>query len=179
MFENEKKSNMKISKDDKETFERMVDEYEKPIFNVAFRMVNDYEDAMDITQTAFVKAYENLDRYDPSHKFFSWLYKIAVNESINHINRRKRSTKLNRDFTLGQTMPDEHSLQSETTEHLQSGLMKLKFDYRVVVILRHFLSFSYKEISEILDIPEKTTKSRLYSGRQQLRDILVKQGYVR
>lgn len=179
MFENEDKPNMRISKDDKETFERMVDRYERPIFNVAFRMVNDYEDAMDITQTAFVKAYENLDRYNPSHKFFSWLYKIAVNESLNHINKRKRSANLKRDFALSQKTPDECFSQSETTEQLQNGLMKLKFDYRVIVILRHFLSFSYKEISEILDIPEKTTKSRLYTGRQQLRDILVKQGYTR
>ncbi|KPJ60904.1 MAG: hypothetical protein AMJ46_04220 [Latescibacteria bacterium DG_63] len=170
---------MTISKDDRETFERMVDKYEKPIFNVVFRMVNDYEDAMDITQTTFVKAYENLHRYDPTHKFFSWLYKIAVNESLNHINKRKRSARLNRDFALGQKTPDEYFTQSETAEQIQDGLMALKFDYRVVVILRHFLSFSYREISEILGIPEKTTKSRLYTGRQQLRDVLVRQGYAR
>ncbi|UCF79435.1 MAG: sigma-70 family RNA polymerase sigma factor [Candidatus Eiseniibacteriota bacterium] len=170
---------MKFSKGDRKAFERMVDRYEKPIFNVAFRMVNDYEDAMDITQTAFVKAYENLDRYDPSHKFFSWIYKIAVNESLNLIKKRKRSANLNRDFALGQTTPDEYFAQSETAELLQDGLMELKFDYRVVVILKHFMSFSYKEIGEILGISEKTTKSRLYTGRQQLRDILVKQGYER
>jgi RNA polymerase sigma-70 factor (ECF subfamily) len=179
MYENKDKSNMRISKDDREAFERMIEKYEKPIFNVAYRMVNDYEDAMDITQTAFVKAYENLDKYDPSHKFFSWLYKIAVNESLNHINKRKRTAKLKRDFAMGQRTADEHFAQSETAELLQDGLMELKFDYRVVVILRHFMSFSYREISDILGIPEKTTKSRLYTGRQQLREILVRQGYVR
>ena len=168
---------MKFSKDDRKAFERIVDKYEKTIFNIAFRIVNDYEDAMDITQTAFMKAYENIDSYNPSHKFFSWLYKITVNESLNHLNKKKRTEKLDNNVAINLESPEEYTAHSEISRRLQYALMKLKFDYRIVVILRHFNSLSYREIGDVLDIPEKTVKSRLFTGRQLLRDILIKQGY--
>jgi len=175
---------MRIVKGDREAFEAIVERYQKPIFNVAYRMVNDYEDAMDITQLSFIKAYENLDKYDPSHKFFSWLYRIAVNESLNHVSKRKRQTRLAYDpgsscgFGRQDYTPEDVVEQSETDVLLQSALTQLKFDYRLVVILRHFLSLSYREIGDIIDVPEKTVKSRLFTGRQLLKDILVEQGYV-
>ena len=171
-------------KGDKEAFGAIVDRYQRAIFNVAYRMVNDYEDAMDITQSAFIKAYENLDKYDPSHKFFSWLYRIAINESLNHVSRRKRQTRLA--YEPGDSLrydgqvhsPADPVEESETDAMLQGALVQLKFDYRLVVILRHFLSLSYREIGEIIDVPEKTVKSRLFTGRQMLKEILVGQGYV-
>lgn len=175
---------MKIVKGDREGFEAIVDRYQKAIFNVAYRMVNDYEDAMDITQVSFMKAYENLDRYDPSHKFFSWLYRIAVNEALNHVSKRKRQSRLTYEpgdscnYEGAAHTPEDHAAQSETGELLQNALMELKFDYRLVVILRHFLSLSYREIGEIVNVSEKTVKSRLFTGRQLLKDLLVEQGYV-
>ncbi len=173
-----------LAKGDRKAFEAIVDRYQKAIFNVAYRMVNDYEDAMDITQLSFIKAYENLDKYDPSRKFFSWLYRITINEAINYITKNKRHSRLSYDPSLANeprshgVSPEEHLSQSETDALLQGSLMQLKFDYRVVLILRHFMSFSYREIGEIVELPEKTVKSRLYTGRQLLKDILVGQGYV-
>lgn len=175
---------MTPAKGDKEAFGAIVDRYQKAIFNVAYRMVNDYEDAMDITQSAFIKAYENLDKYDPSHKFFSWLYRIAINESLNHLSKRKRLARLayepgdSRMYGAGVRSYEDPAEQSETDAVLQGALAQLKFDYRLVVILRHFLSLSYREIGEIIDVPEKTVKSRLFTGRQLLKEILVEQGYV-
>jgi RNA polymerase sigma-70 factor (ECF subfamily) len=172
---------MKPVKGDREAFGAIVEQYQRAIFNVAYRMVNDYEDAMDITQSAFIKAYENLDSYDPSHKFFSWLYRIAVNESLNHVSKRKRQTRLayepadSSEYGGHGRSPDDPVEQSETDAMLQSALVSLKFDYRLVVILRHFLSLSYREIGEIIDVPEKTVKSRLYSARQRLSELLVGQ----
>jgi len=171
-------------KGDRETFGAIVDRYQKAIFNVAYRMVNDYEDAMDITQSTFIKAYENLDSFDPSHKFFSWLYRIAVNESLNHISRRKRQARLayeprdSREYGVEPRSPEDPAEQGETDEMLRSALTQLKFDYRLVVILRHFLNLSYREIGDIVDAPEKTVKSRLFTARQLLKEILVEQGYV-
>ena len=175
---------MRPVKGDRESFGAIVDRYQRAIFNVAYRMVNDYEDAMDITQSAFIKAYENLDKYDPSHKFFSWLYRIAINESLNHVSRRKRQTRLA--YEPGDSLryggqvhsPGDPVEESETDAMLQGALAQLKFDYRLVVILRHFLSLSYREIGDIIDVPEKTVKSRLFTGRQMLKEILVEQGYV-
>ncbi len=162
----------------KESFAAIVRAHSRAIFNVAYRIANDYEDAMDITQTTFLKAYERLDTYDPSHKIFSWLYKIAVNEAINCVNRRKRSEPLGEDDPVSDPGPDDACAQNETSRQLQRALLGINVDYRTVVVLRHFQDLSYEEIGDILAIPVKTVKSRLFTGRRLLRDVLLKQGYA-
>jgi len=169
---------MKDSKLDRETFGTIVQKYSKAIFNAAFRIVNDYEDAMDITQTAFTRVYERLDRYDPSHDIFSWLYKIAVNEAITFAKRKSRSVELDPDECAQLRSPEAECIQNETSTQLQKALMALALDYRTVLILRHFHDLSYREIAEILGIPEKKVKWRLFTGRQMLREQLLKQGYT-
>jgi RNA polymerase sigma-70 factor (ECF subfamily) len=163
---------------DRETFGAVVHRYGKAIFNVAYRIVNDYEDAMDITQTTFTKTYERLDRYDPSHNIFNWLYKIAVHESINFAKHRSRTVPLDDDFAPAPETTDETCIQNETSKRIQTALMTIPPDYRTVVVLRHFHDLSYAEIAAVLDIPEKTVKSRLFSGRRMLRDSLLKTGYA-
>ena len=162
----------------KETFASIVREYSRAVFNIAYRIANDREDAMDITQTTFLKAYERLNTYDPSHKVFSWLYKIAVNEAINCVNRRKRMEPLGEDDPALDPGPEEECAQNETSRELQHALRDIDLDYRMVVVLRHFQDLSYREIGDILDIPERTVKSRLFTGRRLLRDVLLKQGYA-
>jgi RNA polymerase sigma-70 factor (ECF subfamily) len=176
MSEKDSKLIVKSSRGDRKAFESIVREYEKPIFNIAYRMTGNYEDAMDITQSVFVKAYEKFSTYDASRKLFSWLYKIAVNESINNINRGKRVQKLNPESAASQKGPEEHLSQVETGEQIQDALRALNLDYRLVLVLKHFLDLSYSEIGELLQIPEKTVKSRLFTGRQLLKDLLLKQG---
>ncbi len=163
---------------DRETFEEAVHRYSKAIFNAAYRIVNDYEDAMDITQTTFVKAYERLNRYDPSHHIFSWLYKIAVHESINFAQRKRRMVPLENDLDPAPDASDEACIQNETSERIQRALMTIPLDYRTIIVLRHFHDLSYAEIAAILDVPEKTVKSRLFTGRRLLRDSLLKAGYA-
>jgi RNA polymerase sigma-70 factor, ECF subfamily len=162
----------------RETFASIVREYSRAVFNIAYRIANDREDAMDITQTSFLKAYERLDTYDPSCKIFSWLYKIAVNEAINCVNRRKRLEPLGEDDAALDPGPEEECAQNETSRELQRALLDINLEYRTVVVLRHFQNLSYREIGDILDIPEKTVKSRLFTGRRLLKDVLLKQGYT-
>jgi len=169
---------MKGSKLDREAFGVVVQKYGRPIFNAAFRIVNDYEDAMDITQTAFMKVYERLDRYDSSHNIFSWLYKVAVNEAITFVKRKSRYVELDGDISADPGTPETDCVQNETSRFLQKALMGLGLDYRIVLILRHFHDLSYREIGALLGINEKTVKSRLYTGRQMLRELLVKQGFT-
>jgi RNA polymerase sigma-70 factor (ECF subfamily) len=169
---------METAKVNRDTFESVVREYTKAVFNIAFRIVNEYEDAMDITQTTFLKAYENIDSYNPSHAIFSWLYKIAVNESINLIKRKKRTVLLDSDLGLQVDGPESEYAQNETSKQLQKALMTLSVEYRTVLILRHFQDLSYREIGVILGIPERTVKSRIFSGRRLLRESLLKQGYT-
>lgn len=176
MSEDTSNPKLEISGDDPKAFERIVDEYEKKIFNLVYRMVNNYEDAMDITQTAFMKAYDKRDYYNPNYNVFSWLYKIAVNEAINFIQKRKRTVTLAYDPVSRGRNPEERLSQAEEADRIQSALATLKPDHRVIVVLRHFLDLSYNEISDILDLPLKTVKSRLFTSRQRLKDILIKQG---
>ncbi|MFQ5708881.1 MAG: RNA polymerase sigma factor [bacterium] len=159
-------------------FEKIVDKYQKTVFNVALRIVNDCQDAEDIAQTVFVKAYENLRAYNSNYKFFSWLYRMAINESLNFINQRRRFEPLDSNFVAKAKTPDQKYEQTELSQNIQDALMDLKIDYRVVIILKHLEGFNYKEISYILDIPEKRVKSRLFTARQLLRDLLIKRGLV-
>ncbi len=165
---------MRNSKVDRETFERIVREYDRKIFNAVYRLVDNYEDAMDITQIVFLKAYEKYNLYDPTFKLFSWLYKIAVNESINHIKSRKRTVQLDHRLESMERNPEENVLHGKMIDRLQEALHTLKLDYRVVVVMKYFLELSYNDISDLLDIPVKTVKSRLFTARGLLKNILVK-----
>jgi RNA polymerase sigma-70 factor (ECF subfamily) len=158
------------------SFEVLVDKYQKTIFNVAFRLCNDYDDATDITQTAFIKAYENLKNYNPRYKFFSWIYRIVINETLNFLSQKKRLQNLEEDIIEKSNSPDKIYDQSELQIQIQEALMTLDPNYRILIILKHFQNISYNEISNLLDIPEKTVKSRLYTARQQFGKILIGKG---
>ncbi len=165
---------MRISRVDRETFEGIIREYEKRIFNTVYRLVGNYEDSMDITQTVFLKAYEKMNLFDPAYNFFSWLYRIAVNESINHIKTRKASASIDRDLVSVRRTPEEQITQHRQADRVQSALGTLNMEYRTVVVLKYFLDLSYQEISDIIGIPVKTVKSRLFTARELLKDVLVK-----
>ncbi len=163
---------------DVRSFEFLVEKYQGVVYNIALRMVKDTEDAEDISQAAFVKAYEKLGTYRESYRFYSWIYRIAVNEALNFLEKRKRFTRLDEGIEDSRQAMDVASEARERDERIQEALMELKPDHRVVVILRHFEELSYDEIGTILDIPMKRVKSRLFTARQLLREILVKKGIV-
>jgi len=163
---------------DTDAFGILVDRYQKAVFNAALRMIGDDEDARDIAQTVFLKAYENLAAYDPSYKFYSWIYRIAINESISFLNRQNRLRPLDEDRPSEDQGPEESFAGGEISRLVQEALMTLKADYRTVVVLRHFLNCSYEEISGILHVPEKTVKSRLFTARQHLKEILAQKGVM-
>jgi RNA polymerase sigma-70 factor (ECF subfamily) len=161
---------------DRRAFELLVVRYEKPVFNAARRMLRNPDDAHDIAQTVFLKAFEHLDDYDPKFKFYSWIYRIALNESITLLNGRKRLEPIVGDeiMTAGQRRACERAAQS-----WRAGCADdVKAEYRAVIVLKHFLDCSYEDIAEILQLPEKTVKSRLFSARQLLKDALQNSGIV-
>jgi RNA polymerase sigma-70 factor (ECF subfamily) len=155
-------------------FDELVRRYEKRIFNVALRMVGNREDARDLAQSVFVKAYQNLRRYDPSYSFYNWIYRIAINESINLIHSRRPSAPMEERWLAKGRSPEEAILGQELSHDVQEALLVLKPAYRSVIVLRHFVGASYRDAAYILGIPEKTVKSRLFKARQLLRDALVR-----
>ena len=168
----------KCRRGDRRALEVLLERYQKPIFNAAFRMLGNSEDASDVTQTAFLKAFENLERYNPSYKFFGWIYRIAINEAIDRINSGKREQVLHEDQTSPIPEPDKEAQADDVSRTVQGALMRLQQDYRAVIVLRHFSECTYQEIGEILHIPEKTVKSRLYSARQKMKDQLESEGLI-
>jgi len=164
---------------DNRSFELLVDRYQKVLYNVSLRMLNNPEDAMDVTQTAFIKAYEKLDTYNSKYKFFSWIYKIMINESLNVLNRRKPLDSVDSNLVSRDKTPDEEYRENRMAERVQAAVANLPLDYRRLIVLRHFGNLSYRDMSGALDLPEKTVKSRLYTARQMLKDLLLHRGVVR
>ncbi len=163
---------------DVKSFELLVEKYQGVVYNIALRMVKVPDDAEDISQAAFLKAYEKLGTYRESFRFYSWLYRIAVNEALNFLDRQKRYMRLDERVEDSRQAVDVAAETREQNERIQEALMELKPDHRVVLILKHFEEFSYEEIGAILDIPVKRVKSRLFTARQVLREILLKKGIV-
>ena len=161
---------------DRQAIEGLLAKYEKPVFNAAYRMLSNPEDARDVTQTVFLKVIENLASYNPQYRFFSWIYRIALNESINCLKKQNRLDALDREPEAPTENPEEATGSEQMSQAMQAALMTIKAEYRTVIVLKHFVDCSYNEISLILDIPEKKVKSRLYTGRQLLKDALTKHG---
>lgn len=156
----------------------LVARYERPVFNLARRMVSNPDDAADITQNVFVKVYLRIDTYKPGHNLFSWIYRIAVNESLNFLDGRNRRNALRYEPPTVQKTPEEDLGLDESSKLIQQALERMTVDQRVVIILKHLLLLPYREIATILGITEKTVKSRLFTARQILRERLVERGYT-
>jgi RNA polymerase sigma-70 factor, ECF subfamily len=158
-------------------FDAIVDRYYRIVFSAAMKMVNNTDDAADITQNVFVKIYLNLRQFNPQYKLFSWIYRSAMNEALNFTTRERRSESLTESIVAPLT-PDLVAQQAETAEKVQAAMMKLKPEYRAVMVAIHFQGLSYREAADVLEIPEKTVKSRLFSSRQMLKDFLITDGVV-
>jgi RNA polymerase sigma-70 factor (ECF subfamily) len=164
---------------DRAAFEILLRRYERPVYNAALRMLRNPEDAKDVAQTVFLKVYEHLADYDPKYKFYSWIYRIAVNESLHGLSRRHKVEQIDDDEPDEHPGPDDEAGDAEITHHVQDALMRLKPEYRSVIVLKHLLGLSYEDMGEILQLPEKTVKSRLFTARQLLKDVLLNQGMTR
>ena len=160
---------------DATALEALVVRYQRPLYNPAFRVLGNSEDASDITQAVFLKVTERLDDYDPQYRFFSWIYRIALNESLNVLRRQGREEPLDDESEPAgpeRLDPERQASEAQVSRRVQGALMRLKIDDRAVLTLRHFSECSYREIGQILDLDEKTVKSRLFEARQRLRELL-------
>ena len=162
-------------KGDRAAFGELVVRYQRPVYNAAFWILRKPEDASDVAQTVFLKVVEQLDDYDPQYRFFSWIYRIAVNESLNLLRRNGHEEALDEDVELPDeagTDPERQLDAKERAERVRSALLEVSTTDRTVLMLRHFGELSYDEIGHVLDIDAKTVKSRLFDARHRLRERL-------
>jgi RNA polymerase sigma-70 factor (ECF subfamily) len=164
---------------DSDCFSLLVERYERVLYNLALRMVGNEEDAKDVVQSGFVKAYQKLSTFDPRFKFFSWVYKITLNDSLNLLQRRKPTEAIPDQLPAETSMPGDALDRERLGQRIEQALQQLTPDYRQVIVLRHFLELSYREMAEVIGIPEKTIKSRLFSARRSLCEILSPEGGLR
>ena len=159
---------------DSSAFEAIVNRYQRVLFTVAVRMLGDEEEARDAAQNTFIKVFEKLDTYDPHRRFFSWLYRILMNECLN-LRRRPSAVRTREplDDQMPQTGESDLVEAAERRNAVKKAILALPDPYREVIVLRHFAALSYEEMSEAIGIPTKTVKSRLYSARQQLAEQLA------
>jgi len=160
---------------DRDALAELVVRYQRPIYHLAYRMLGNVEDAQEITQGVFLKVAERLDEYDPGHKFFSWIYRITINASLNLLRRNGHEEALDDEIEVADgdgANPEWQAGKAETSKRIQNALMSMNTNDRTVLMLRHFSECSYQEIGQILELDEKTVKSRLFEARHRLAILL-------
>lgn len=165
-------------KGSRKAFADLMKVYARKVYYAAYSFVKNADDAADISQEVFLKAYTSLDNFDENRSFFPWIYCITRNLSLNRLKRHEnRNTGLPEyDFIAGNyTEPEEELLKKEELGLLRNAINSLPENFRQIIILKHIEECTYDDISEILDIPKGTVMSRLYNARQKLREILEQQ----
>ncbi|WP_075980361.1 RNA polymerase sigma factor SigW [Bacillus massilinigeriensis] len=176
-----KKRIKQVLKGDQNAFEEIVEIYKGKVYQLCYRMLGNSHEAEDIAQEAFIRAYVNIKSFNISMKFSTWLYRIATNLCIDRIRKKKPDFYLDAEVagTEGLTMysqiaadtslPEEDVESMELQETIQKEISKLPEKYRSVIVLKYIDELSLNEISEILNLPLGTVKTRIHRGREALR----------
>ena len=165
---------------DEAAFEQLVLRYQKPVYNLALRMVGNESDALDMAQEAFLRAWRGLPGFQFGSQFSTWLYRLTSNICIDFLRSQKRHKTIS--LTVGdgeeeqqweledpQPQPEERLIAQEQRQALARAMQELDTEYRQILTLRVIQNCSYQEIAEVLSLPEGTVKSRLSRAREQLR----------
>jgi len=166
---------------DREAFKIIVEEYQRLVSHVVFRMVFNSEDREDLCQVVFIKVYQNLSSFKVKSKLSSWIARIAYNACIDHLKRRKSlyldelppTESYQVDPIKGEVSPDEYTEKEDLSTRLKTEIEKMPVHFRTILTLYHLEGMSYAEISEIMQLPEGTVKSYLFRARRFLKNRLL------
>ncbi len=171
----------KARRGDGRAFSMLIENHERFVFNVVYRITGNAEDARDVSQEAFIKAFKNFESYDESSAFSTWLYRIAVNTAIDYIRKRKKENSISfEDYIVdeknqkGDSGIEEKVISKEGVKNIISAVNMLDDEFKTVIVLRDMEGMEYKEISDITGLPLGTVKSRLSRGRGKLRQMIEK-----
>jgi RNA polymerase sigma-70 factor, ECF subfamily len=170
-----------------ESFEELVRRYQRPIAGYVYRMLGDYDAALDVTQEVFIKVYNSLQRYSPEYKFSTWLYRIAHNAAIDHIRRNSNFTQsieteskegaYQLQFECPAPSPERLRERKEWRHEIAEVIKRLPPAYRELILLRHSSDLSYDEIAEVTGLPLGTVKNRLFRAREHMRELFIERGF--
>ncbi|WP_019123997.1 RNA polymerase sigma factor SigW [Brevibacillus massiliensis] len=177
----EKRLTERAKRGDREAFAELVDIYKDKIYQLAFRMVGNRQEAEDIAQETFLRVFANLHTYDESYKFSTWIYRIATNLCIDRGRKKKPHFSLDEEadgtegldwysrLSSNEKTPEEKMVTRELQDTVQEALTQLSPKYRSIMILRYIEDLSLQEISDVLKLPITTIKTRIHRGREALR----------
>ncbi len=156
----------------------IVHRYRGAVYGVALGIVGNSADAEDAAQDAFIRAYENLHRYDRERKFSTWIFTITANLCKNQLRRAKFQTRLDDSVEPNSTGadPEESVARDERRELVQEALAALDEKYRAPMVLRYYGELDYQDIAEILDLPEGTVKTRIHRAKEALKNWMTERG---
>lgn len=169
---------------DRERFGDLVDRYQGRLVNYLYRLLRNLDEAHELAQEVFLKVYQALDRYDPRYRFSTWLFRVAQNAAIDQIRRRRlklvpihrqeEGDEEGRDWDLPspERGPYRHLRNRERGEAIQQAIDALPWEYRELIVLRHYGELSYEEIAGVKGMPLGTVKNKLFRGRQLLKEKL-------
>ncbi len=157
-----------------ERYRELVEKYQQPVYRVILKMVGDAENAKELTQDVFVRAYESLEQYNPQYKFFSWVYRIAINTALAFIKQQKRFVHTVHLPEMTEENFNEHD--NERARFIKQTLQKMPVKYKTVIVLKYYGKCSYADIATITGVEEKKVKSRLFDGRKLLKKQLLEKG---
>lgn len=175
---------------DVNAYEALVKEYEKNVYNLALRMTGNSEDAYDMSQEAFIKAYNSLSSFRGESKFSVWLYRIVSNVCLDFLRSRNRKPTLSlsvedddgdeveMDIADESQSPEQLLDRALTRDAVRRGLAALPPEHREILLLREIQGLSYEEIAEALGLEEGTVKSRIFRARKKLCSFLIKDGNI-
>ena len=174
---------------DATAYRGLVEKYQGRVYSMVYGMLRNREDARDVAQEAFVKAYRNLASFRLESSFYTWLYRIAMNVAIDHVRKRKRQASSGFDEGIATrdgdgmiseshhaTSPAKALERKQLYKRIMDALEKLPADQKQVILLRELEGLSYKEISDIMGIPEGTVMSRLFYARKKMQKLLTSDG---
>lgn len=165
-----------------EAFARLVEAYQVPIYNLAYRMLGSAAEAEDATQETFLRVYTRLDTYDPARKFSSWILSVASHHCVDRLRRRRESAVSMEEVMAWRWLPDEQPrpeervMARERSRDMHAILASLPSQYRLVIVLRYWHDMSYEEIAEVTESTASAVKSRLHRARQVIADMLAEGG---
>ena len=173
-----------VLRGDRQVYALLVEAYQTPIFNLAYRMTGSLPEAEDLAQETFIRAYERLWRWHPEKSFFVWLYTIGLNLIRNHLKRERRSETRDADWAEGPERgnaeaqvadhPEGMLLEDERQRMLQACLLKLPVDLRAAVVLRFYEDQPFENIARVCGISLSSAKMRVYRGIEKLQEMIGK-----
>jgi RNA polymerase sigma-70 factor (ECF subfamily) len=159
----------RVLKGDVDAYEPIVRRYQDRLYWVAYKLIGNHDDARDIAQEAFIRAFRSLDRFDRSRRFYTWIYRIAYNLAIDRMRKRSRDTTLSAEYVDGGDAPDSRLLGEELRRKVRETLEELPPRYRSLLILRDVEGMSGKTIAEATGAGHATVRWRIHRARQLFR----------